>query len=194
MLMMLFKGMNLCTSNNGYLSQWLIKGHGINQGCPGLPLVYTYCGEILNHLVKSNGDIKGIPIDSLKIVLSQFTDDTTVFLKFEQITLEAFSNTLQCVETLMGLKVSYEKTTLYRVGSIQESEAKLYTQKDLAWSNKSMQTLGIGIRCDGGTDESKFDNVIKKLHQVCSSWINRKLSLSGKVLVVNTLMKLLVHI
>ena len=145
MLMLLFMEIELCTINNGFVSNWFCKGCGINQGCPGSPLIYTYCGEILNHLISSNLNNKGVPMDALRNISSQFANDTTAFLRFEQLTIDAFGKTLQCIEATMGLKVSYEKTILYIIGSLQSSNARLYTAKNFAWSSELIETLGVSM-------------------------------------------------
>ena len=124
----------------------------------------------------------------MKNILSQFADDTSAFLHYDQLSITGFSEVLQNVETRMGLKVSYDKTTLYRVGSIHKSDASLYTNKNFAWSSEPIDTLGVRILCDGTMDESNFNMVIDKLRKICSQWYNRQLTLSGRILVVNTLM------
>ena len=194
MLMLLYNDLELCTINNGYLSEFFQKGRGINQGCPASPLVYSYCGEILNHLITANDNIKGIPYQALKNLLSQFADDTCAFLKYEQLSLNCFSSALEDIEAQMGLKVSYEKTTLYRLGSLQHTNASLYTQKNYAWSSGTITTLGVKLKCDGSPDNANFEELLSKLKEICQSWSNRRLSLTGRVLVVNALMtSLFVH-
>ena len=44
MLFLLYNNLQLCTSNNGYFSDFMVKGRGTNQGCPGSPLVYNFVG------------------------------------------------------------------------------------------------------------------------------------------------------
>ena len=36
-------------------------------------------------------------------------------------------------------KVSYEKNNIYRIGSLKNSNAKVYTQKCLNWSDSDME-------------------------------------------------------
>ena len=186
--MLLFKDIQVCTINNGFTSDFLHKTRGINQGCNASPLIYTYCGEILNHVVNNpeNG-VQGIDMKGLKNILSQFADDTAAYLKFNQLSLDAFTATLECIEANMGLKVSYDKTTLYRVGSLQNSEAALFTRRNFAWSNESLDTLGIKIQCNGKPDPDNFQKIMSKLNATCDLWINRRMSILGKVTIVNTL-------
>ena len=116
LVMLLFSNIQISTVNNGYISDIISKTRGINQGCNSSPLIYTLCGEILNHNIAQNQTIKRVPMPSIKNILSQFADDTSAFLKYEKLTLNAFSDTLECIETNLGLKVSYDKTTFYMGG------------------------------------------------------------------------------
>ena len=54
MLKLLYANFELCTTSHGYTSQFMKKTRGTNQGFPGSPLVYSYCGEIMSHLVLNN--------------------------------------------------------------------------------------------------------------------------------------------
>ena len=184
----LYSNFQFCTSNNGFLSQFMVKGRGTNQGCPASPQIYAVCGEVMNHLIERNNTIRGIPIPNLKDILSQFADDTAAFLMYDQTTVEGFINVLASVEEQMGLKVSYDKTTLYRVGSLYNTDAKLYTSKDFVWSSNPIETLGVSIPCNGDTCNKNVTKIMGKIKNTCKSWFNRQLSLSGRILVVNTLM------
>ena len=77
---------------------------------------------------------------------------------------------------------------MYRVGSIWKTKACLYTKKKLKWSSKPIETLGVTIEGSGELDKSNYDKVIKKLKEVCENWYYRKLTLLGRVIIVNTLM------
>ena len=76
---------------------------------------------------------------------------------------------------------------LYRIGSIADSNAKLYTKCNLRWSNDAINILGFDLyRQDL---DLNVDMVIDKLKAISRLWYNRQLTLMGKVLVINTLMK-----
>ena len=80
------------------------------------------------------------------------------------------------------------KTTVSRIGSLVNSDAKLYTQKTLAWSNEPIKMLGGYLSCSGDNIDSNFNEVIKKLNQVCDNWYNRTLTIIGKITLINILM------
>ena len=163
MLMLLYNGSEMSTSSNGYLSQVFSKTRGTNQGCPGSPLVFNYCSETMAHLIFGNKNIHRLEINGIRKILSQFADDTSAYLKFERLTLENFTHTLRTVEAHTGLKVSYNKTTIYRVGSLVNTDAKIVMQAMFQWSNEPIKTLGVSIPCDGSVDPQNFEDVLQKV-------------------------------
>ena len=147
-MFLLFTELNMCTQNNGFLSPYFVKGRGVNQGCPASPIILNYCTEVMAHQIQLNSNIKGISLYNLTLILSQFADDTTAFLSYDKITLDAFGDTMRLVEANIGLKVSMEKSVLYRVGSLANSNARMYTTFDVSWSSGPIDMLGTFINCD----------------------------------------------
>ena len=188
MLSLLYSNLQMCTINNGYTSDFLTKTRGSNQGCPTSRQIFNYCSEVMAHIIYNNNQIKGLTIDNITNILCQFADDTSAYLKYELLVLETFTEILTRVENQIGLKVSYDKTTIHRIGSLCDSEAMLYTQKNFKWSNQPIDTLGVKIDCSGEICIDSYEKVLEKLNQVCAKWYNRLLTLHGKVTVVNTLM------
>ena len=138
-------------------------------------------------MIYQNDKIKGVDLHGIRNILSQFADDTAAFLKYERLILDEFTKELERVEALMGLKVSYDKTTIYRIGSLRNTAAQLFTQKNFAWSDGPIETLGVKLNTDGSACEENFTEIMVKLHEVCNNWANRQQTLFGKVLVINTL-------
>ena len=191
MMMLLYNQLEMCMSSKGWISDFFCKTRGSNQGCLASPLVYNYCSETMAHLIMSNPDIEGINIAGIKNILGQFADDTAAYLKYDKVVLDSFTSCLVHTEANTGLKVSYDKTTIYQVGSLYNTNAKLITQKEYKWSNDQIDTLGVLIPCDGSRYEVNFNTVIEKVRKVTDNWVNRKATLFGKVLIVNTLIGLL---
>ena len=132
----------VCTQNSGFCSDWITKQRSINQGCPISPYLYLLCGKIFAHQILWNPRIKGITIRDIRLVLSQFADDTILYLNYDFGELNVVIQTLIYIEGQTGLKISYDKTTLYQIGSIHKTNAKLVTIHDLAWSDSDIQLLG----------------------------------------------------
>ena len=187
-LSLLYSDFWLCTQNNGYTSHYFKKTRGVNQGCNASPLVYLLCSEIMALLFKSDSRIRGITVNDVINILSQFADDTSLYLTYDRSTLEATFEILQKVEAQLGLKISYDKTKVYRVGSLTGANARMYTAKEVAWVNEPIHTLGVSINCDGSESDENFQSIVHKLHKVVGKWHNRKLTLHGKVQIINALM------
>ena len=144
---------------------------------------------MIAHLVlqNQNRSIHGITVNELESILAQFADDTNLFLEYNYNCLEAVCQTFKNIEENIGLKISYEKTNVYRVGSLKNSNAKLYTSKELNWTNKDIHTLGVYISCSGDKVEKNFTEIMTKVHNVIDNGCNRTLTLIGKILTINTL-------
>ena len=87
-----------------------------------------------------------------------------------------------------GLKVSYDKTVLYRIGSIAHTNAKVYTVKNVKWTNSPINSLGIDLFQTKEEMKINFNKIVLKLRTVSNLWFYRSLTLMGKIQVINTLM------
>ena len=109
-------------------------------------------------------------------------------MQFEQKTLDRVLAHIESFHSSTGFKLSYDKTTIYRIGSLQKSSAKLYTTENLNWTSESINVLGIDIY--SSADElldKNYASIIKKMEEVLNRWDTRSLCLVGKCMVVNTL-------
>ena len=158
------------------------------QGCPLSPGLYLLTAEIMANKLRNNPLIKGVKIGSVEYLISQFADDTDLYLTYNQETLSNTFQVLSDVETNTGLRVSYEKTTIYRIGSLANTNAKLYTTRKIIWSNEYVNTLGVDLFNDPESREVNITQIINKMNTVSKMWYYRNMTLTGKVVVVNALM------
>ena len=75
-----YNNITSCVSINGRYSEWFQVYRGTRQGDPLSPYLFLLCAEIMSLLMRQNVEIKGIKINNKEILLSQFTDDTSIFL------------------------------------------------------------------------------------------------------------------
>ena len=185
--MLFFTNFEVCTQNRGFISKYFKKERSINQGCPYSPSVYLLISEIIANKLRRHQDIKGINIGKVELLLSLFADDMDMYLPYDQIVLNAVVSALAKMEINLGIKVSYDKTTLYRIGSIANSDAKLYTTRPIKWSSSSINTLGIDLYNNRTDMVQNYEGLIMKMETVMNTWYYRTLTLMGKVLIVNSL-------
>ena len=138
--------------------------------------------------LRNNKDIKGIKVCDITYLLSQFADDTDLYLSYDQKTVSTVFSVLSDVEHSTGLRISYDKTTMYRIGSIANSNAKLFTHRRICWSNNFITTLGIDIANSPRGLDRNYTGILSKMRTVSKMWYYRSMTLTGKVLIVNTLM------
>ena len=142
------------------------------------------------HLFEQNEQVEGIVINNIIQLILQFADDTNLFLKATTENINRVSQWLEIAEQNLGLKVNYEKTTIYRIGALEGTNAELYTQKHFAWHDPPVKTLGFTI-CTNARQmaQENISLLIEKVHTVLNLWRNRELTLVSRVLVVNTLVE-----
>ena len=188
-----FTDFNVCTQNNGYKSDYFIKSRSINQGCNISPYLFLLCSEVMTHKLMENRKIKGIHVNDIRLLISQFADDTILYLNFDLEELNAVIDTFTLIEANLGLKISYDKTTIYRVGSLRGTDARLYTVKNFNWSDGDIELLGVTLpngkhhTYKGTIDLGEYDKTIEKVAGILKGWMERKLTLIGKILILNTL-------
>ncbi len=186
---LLYNNCESCTINNGHSSEWFKPSRGLRQGCPLSPYLFVICAEIFADLIRDNKNIKGIKINDKEIKLSQYADDTNIFSLFEANSLNNIIAIFDYIHRNTGLKVNYDKTSIYRIGSLKHSEATLYTQKHFKWVNHPITVLGVEITNEKNELlELNYDSVFNSIEKIAQLWTNRDLSLAGKIITANTLM------
>ena len=125
-------------------------------------------------------------MNAIEIRSGQFADDALLFSMYDQISQEAIVQTLIIFERNSGLKLNYDKSTVYRLGSLHNSNAKLYTSKELNWTNEKIKLLRIDI----GTRQivnTNYEGIHDKIKSILHLWKYRGLSLIGKITMIKAL-------
>ena len=174
--------------NNGNLSAPFPVERSVHQGAPNSCYYFILVAEMLAETLRSDKNIKGIKIRDILYFLSQYADDMDSALEANEENIAAFVKTLDWFEKISGLSVNYDKTNMYRIGSLKDSNAKFYTEKPLNWTSEGINVLGVDIV----DDEEKaivinYQKTLAKMDDVLTPWSKRSLSLEGKVNIVNTL-------
>ena len=189
-LTILFKDMWLCTINDGFTSNWFMLTHGIYQGNPIGPYGFVCLIEILAIKLRNHREIKGLKIESLTYLLSMFADDLNMFMEFNQNSWQATMNTFADFSENTGLVINYKKTTVYRLGSLRNSDAQFYSSRKIQWTNEPIYVLGMHIaHQDLDICKLNLDELLAKATSILDTWHHRKLSFFGKILIVNSLVQ-----
>ena len=170
--------------HNGYTTNYFKLSRGVRQGCPLSPYLFILGAEILAARVRLERNIEGITILNTEHKISQFADDTSLFLK----NIDSITNAIEILRlfgNISGLKLNLGKTKAIWLGSWRHKENK---PLGLNWTNEPVRALGIFISYNEQENDKK--NVAKKIDNLnikLDLWRGRKLSLFGKCLIVKTL-------
>ena len=176
---LLLENFEATTTNNGHFSGYFPILRSCHQGCPIAPLFYLLCGETMALEILKNSNIHGITLNGLEHILAQFADDTQFFLDSKK-SVENVINTLSDIELNIGLRVNYDKSAICRINNAPEFTCN----KPLIWDPGGINVLGIEIFQD--SDDS-YNIILDKAVQILNQWQNRNLSVTGKVMTVNSL-------
>ena len=182
----LYKNFQVKIQNNGHFSQNILIEKGVHQGGCCSSVYFLVIAELLAISMRHNENIEGITIKEIKSLLNQFADDMDIFSLSTEKSIKEIIAELNRFRQQSGFTVSYDKTTLYRIGSLRHSNAKLYNIDEFKWSNEDINVLGITIAHEDIL-EKNYSEMPEKIKKILNSWHNRGLSLIGKVQVVNTL-------
>ena len=155
-------------------------------GLSGKKTIYILVGQIQSILISQCIDVKGISINNLEFKITQYADDTTLFLDGSHSSLQAALNILEIFGSISGLKVNTDKTKLIWIGKKKHCKDKLIT-KGLQWGCTQFDLLGLTFSVD--LDSMLDLNLSAKLTEIkdlINIWNRRYLTPIGKVTVIKT--------
>ena len=94
-----------CVLHNGHMSAYSLQKVGLRQGYNLSPLLFVISAEIMARKIKQSKLIHGIKLplldDNQEVIISQFADDTTLFVRDE----DSITNVLKTLETFLRYQV-----------------------------------------------------------------------------------------
>ena len=183
----LYTGFTVQIQNNGFLSEKIQIQRSVHQGGCCSAFLFIILVEIMASKIREDQNIQGLKDGESEHKLNQFADDTSIASTFSQTSLDAAFQKLEWFKTQSGLELSYEKTSIYRIGSLRNSDMKLITQQQISWVTEGVQVLGIFITHKDNILEKNYSPIITRAENTIKSWRSRTLSLSGKITVINSL-------
>ena len=173
--------------NNGYFSKNIRIERGVHQGGPNSSFLFLHCAELLAIKLRSDDRLEGIPIKEIRFLLGQYADDLDSYLKGKSEVLSALFENLEWFYSISGFSVNYDKTSIYRFASLRSSNAVFYVEKELFWTNNPINILGVWITHDDNLCQINYTSIYEKVQSILASWQKRRLSLFGKIRIINTL-------
>ena len=118
-----------------------------------------------------------------------------IYLLAQEHNLRTVFNVLEKFWKSSGFTINYDKTQIYRIGSLKNMQTELVLQKQVSWTNNPIKVLRVTVSHQ--TDEAlklNYEILLPKVKAILTTWKARSLSLFGKIMIVNTLIaSLFVH-
>ena len=173
--------------NNGYISQSVDISRGIRQGCPASAILFILCVEILGSKIRSDQILKGFNFDdeNKAIKISQYADDTMLFLNNHSETAHAF-DVIENFGKVSGLILNKEKCEGLYLGK-NENELLELKRFNIKWPVQ-LKYLGIFLGHNKmENDRMNWDTKLTNIQNILKTWSNRELSMIGRVQVIKAL-------
>ena len=170
---------------DGYLTKFFALERGIRQGCPLSCYLFLIVAETLASKIRNSSNIQGIQLKNKNLKISQMADDTCLFLKDNDSIRESL-NILEDFHMVSGLKTNIEKTKAYNIG--QNKNGIHEDDFNLAWDDGDIRLLGLTVT--ENIDIHLKENVNPKIitmQNLFKVWKQRKLTLKGRITVINSL-------
>ena len=181
MVALLQEGFQSCVVNNGYISSWFDVTRSIHQGDPLAAYNFLVCGEVLSHILRKNQDIKPLMFGDFSEFLSQFADDTQVFEENDELSLNATVDCMNLARKNLGLETNFEKSKIHIVSGHQLE----FDSVNSPWSVTNEYPIVLGI--ETAPDNNQLFALLDKSRNILKQWHRRLLSMTGKILVINSL-------
>ena len=164
---------------NGYLADPFPITAGVAQGCPLSPLLFLLITEPLTRLFQKDTQLKGVTIDGIRHLISQYADDTTLIL--QRTDADRAQALLKKWEKATAMHENEPKREGLLLGSLRTNpqNAPNIVRR---WTpdGESIRALGVPI----GNDFSEVDWWMGKYRQVkarVARWPSlRRLSVQGR--------------
>ena len=181
-------GSESCIIQNGFISDFFKLKRGCRQGDPISPYIFILCAEILGKMIRSNDKIKGIKINTKEFKLSQYADDTQIFLDGTEDSLNEALLILNKFFLMSGLKINVEKTRAIWIGSLNNSNRQICREYNLDWTQGPFKILGVTFTAEVyNTWDVNIDEIYSKTDNLLKQWSKRKLTLPGRVTIIKSL-------
>ena len=155
-----------CVINNGHSSFFRLQ-RGVRQGCPLSGLLFIIGIEHFTRALKNDQSIKGINVETKEIKITQYTHDTTVFIRDEE-SMEQLLRLLDEFKLISGLEINTSKTEAMWLGCWRD---ETHTPFNFKWPKEPICALGIYFTYNTEhANKLNFEEKINNLEKTLNCW------------------------
>ena len=171
------------------MSETINLGRGCRQGDPISPYLFVLAVELLGETFRKHTKLRGISVHGREHRISQFADDTTLFMKYNESNLRECISILNNFFQISGLKINVEKTKAIKFGVTGDSRMILCKDLNLIWTHE-FASLGIDYNIQNLNliTELNLESKILEIEKLSFIWNSGNLTLIGKITIIKTFM------
>ena len=143
---------------NGHYSNWFKIKSGVAQGCPLSPLLFLVVAEGLKIMIDAQGrSLLGIKVGSHYYKISQFADDTTLFLGSIKELKAAYAAIRRwCAAT--GMRENVDKREGLAMGNYRDPyrDPNVHLPADVNWVPEGDHVISLGVPVGNDLDATKW--------------------------------------
>ena len=173
---------------NGHSSEIIRLHRGCRQGDPISPYIFVLAVELLGESIRAHKSIQGYKIKNREHRVSQFADDTTLFISRSERNLRLCMTLLEEFYLVSGLKINVDKTKVVKFGADRDSRDILCPDLNLIWTD-TFTSLGIDYDVNhlDKITELNIEPKISEIDKLIGIWQSRNLTLIGKITLIKSL-------
>ena len=147
---------------NGELSRTIELHCGVAQGDACSPVLFLLIMEILAHMLHEEADLQGIQIgdgvQAMRLLVSMFADDTSIYLNNTEGELAAMWRVLRRFEKVTGMRVNDTKTEGFLLGRLRRLRNKIKGEQhaSVKWAKDGEHVICLGAPLGHGIDADEF--------------------------------------
>uniref|UniRef100_A0A3B5L9W1 Reverse transcriptase domain-containing protein n=1 Tax=Xiphophorus couchianus TaxID=32473 RepID=A0A3B5L9W1_9TELE len=153
-------------------------------GCPLSSLLYSLVAEPLAILIKQDETVKGIKSSQGNISkIFQFADDTTITVE-DEASMDRVIVHLHNYGLASGAKINENKSEIMYCGVATRTPGRWEFREVV----DEVKVLGVYLgKQQGEARDKTWENVISKVQKLLNLWNQRKLTIKGKTVIINSL-------
>ena len=182
----LFRDSEACVLVNGHMSVFFNTTRSVTQGGPESQQLYNIIGDVLGEAIRDHKKIIGIRLPGNCIVVTtQYADDFTFYIRTSTSCHYLF-HLLHLFELATGARIKRKKTKGICLGGAKPLQEQGI---HITWVNHTgLPSLGVRFFPDQLRQTNfNWSEAIQRLTEFSQTHITRKLSLKGKVMLLNML-------
>ena len=179
---------------NGHLGDKIYLKCGIRQGDPASGYLFNLAVNILSQQIKRSSILTGINIsESIEVRISQYADDTVLFLKNSSNCIEGALQELKIFSEASGLRLNIEKTSCMQIGV--QNQQHYENSQGIKWVSR-LKILGVSFTTDNNDiTQCNFEPKLLQIEKEIEQWRRRNITPIGRITVIKSLLiSKLVHL